>query len=129
MLKLDGTISYNHNCKQIRIELLSPTPDTTHQIGLALGQNSMPGDIFLLTGPLGAGKTCLTQGIAWGLGFEGYARSPTFVISTQYKGRITINHIDLFRLSNIDEVWNIGLEDILSENCLLYTSPSPRDRG
>ena len=83
-------------------------------MGRLLGQVAQTGDIFLLTGALGAGKTCLTQGIAWGLGVEGYARSPTFVIITRYRGRLVLHHIDLFRIQDPLEAWDLGLEEYLS---------------
>ena len=78
------------------LRLVSHSPQDTQDVGRLLGQQAEAGDIFLLTGALGAGKTCLTQGIAWGLGVGGYARSPTFVIVTQYRGRLTLHHLDLF---------------------------------
>jgi tRNA threonylcarbamoyladenosine biosynthesis protein TsaE len=63
---------------------------------------------------LGAGKTCLTQGIAWGLGVEGYARSPTFVIVTRYVGRLVLHHVDLFRVQGYQEAQDLGLDEYLS---------------
>ena len=94
--------------------LVSRSPEDTWAIGRLLGQRAGAGDVFLLTGTLGAGKTCLTQGIAWGLGVEGYARSPTFVIVTQYRGRLTLHHIDLFRISDSQEAQELGLEEYFS---------------
>ena len=94
--------------------LVSHSPESTREIGRALGQAAEAGDIFLLTGPLGAGKTCLTQGIAWGLGVEGYARSPTFVLVTRYRGRLTLHHVDLFRIQDPQETWDLGLDEYLS---------------
>jgi tRNA threonylcarbamoyladenosine biosynthesis protein TsaE len=64
-------------------------------------------------GKLGAGKTCLTQGIAWGLNIDGYARSPSFVVVNQYRGRLPMYHIDLYRLDNIAEIADLGLDDYL----------------
>ena len=83
---------------------------------MQLGKLSQPGDVFLLVGGLGAGKTCLTQGIAWGLGIEGYAASPSFVLINQYRGRIPLYHIDLYRLDSIEEVNELGLDDYLYSN-------------
>ena len=94
--------------------LVSHSPDETREIGRLLGTAAEGGDVFLLEGPLGAGKTCLTQGIAWGMGVEGYARSPTFVMVTRYRGRLTLHHIDLFRVRDADEAWDLGLEEYLS---------------
>jgi len=96
------------------MRLTSHNPEETRQLGNLLGQRAQPGDLFLLTGPLGAGKTCLTQGLAWGLGVEGYARSPTFVIITRYIGRLTLHHVDLFRIGSAEEAWDLGLEEYLS---------------
>jgi len=83
---------------------------------MQLGKLSQPGDVFLLVGGLGAGKTCLTQGIAWGLDIEGYAASPSFVLINQYRGRIPLYHIDLYRLDSIEEVNELGMDDYLYGN-------------
>ncbi len=98
----------------LTLELVSHSADETRDIGRALGEAAREGDVFLLTGPLGAGKTCLTQGIAWGLGVQGYTRSPTFVIMTRYVGRLTLHHVDLFRIDGYDEAWDLGLDEYLS---------------
>ena len=97
------------------LHLMSHSPESTREIGRILGQAAEAGDVFLLTGPLGAGKTCLTQGIAWGLGVAGYARSPTFVLVTRYRGRLTLHHIDLFRIQDSQEAWDLGLDEYLSD--------------
>jgi len=73
----------------------------------------MPGDILLLTGRLGAGKTCLTQGIARGLGIEENTPSPSFVLVREFCGRLPLYHIDLYRLDNIEEIADLGLDDYL----------------
>lgn len=78
----------------------------------------MAGDIVLLFGDLGAGKTTLTQGICQGLGLgKGeYIRSPTFTLVNLYQGRIPINHIDLYRLESFAEIEALGLEEYLFSN-------------
>jgi len=78
-----------------------------------MGKFAQPGDLFLLVGNLGAGKTCLTQGIAWGLGIEGYATSPSFVVVNEYLGRLPLYHVDLYRLDRIEEIIDLGLDDYL----------------
>ena len=90
------------------------TAEETREVGRIIGEAAAPGDIYLLTGPLGAGKTCLTQGIARGLEAPGYARSPTFVLVTRYMGRLTIHHADLYRIDHPAEAWDLGLEDIIA---------------
>jgi len=64
-------------------------------------------------GNLGSGKTCLTQGIAWGLGIKEYALSPSFVIIRELYGRLPLCHIDLYRLDRIEESMDLGLDDYL----------------
>ena len=96
------------------ITIRTETADETRQVGKTIGEMAAPGDVYLLTGPLGAGKTCLTQGIASGLGAPGYARSPTFVLVTRYQGRLTIHHADLYRIDHPAEAWDLGLEDIIA---------------
>ena len=96
-----------------RVELVSHTAEQTQALGKRIGQLAQPGDVFLLVGELGAGKTCLTQGIAWGLGIEEYAMSPTFVIMRELHGRLPLYHIDLYRLDQIEESMDLGLDDYL----------------
>jgi tRNA threonylcarbamoyladenosine biosynthesis protein TsaE len=95
------------------MNLTTASPEDTQRLGEELGRLARPGDILLLSGELGAGKTCLTQGIAWGLGIEGYATSPSFVVMNQYQGRLPLYHIDLYRLDSVAEVMDLGLDDYL----------------
>ena len=90
----------------------------TLQLGVNLGQHLNKGDIVLLFGDLGAGKTLLTQGIARGLGLKDneYIRSPTFTIINEYKANCPIYHIDLYRLNTFLEIENLGLEELFSDN-------------
>jgi tRNA threonylcarbamoyladenosine biosynthesis protein TsaE len=93
------------------LNFTSHSPESTQNLGRRLGELAMPGDVYLLQGQLGAGKTCLTQGIAWGLGIEEYAASPSFVIMRELYGRLNLYHIDLYRLDNIEESLDLGLDD------------------
>ncbi len=96
-----------------RFELITKSPEESRRLGALIGNLAQPGDVLLLTGNLGAGKTCLTQGIAGGLGIKDYVMSPSFVILRELKGRIYLYHIDLYRLDNINETANLGLDDYL----------------
>ena len=98
------------------IEITSQSPEYTQAIGVRIGELASPGDIFLLVGGLGAGKTCLTQGIARGLNIEEYAASPTFVLVRELHGRLPLYHMDLYRLDNIEEIVELGLDDYLYDN-------------
>ncbi|MCL4369719.1 MAG: tRNA (adenosine(37)-N6)-threonylcarbamoyltransferase complex ATPase subunit type 1 TsaE [Chloroflexi bacterium] len=96
--------------------LLSHSPRETASVGAALGRCLQPGDILLLTGPLGAGKTCLTQGIAAGLGVEDYVKSPSFTLINEYHTAAgsPLYHIDLYRIGSPNEVHSFGLEEYLA---------------
>ncbi len=70
-----------------------------------------PGDVILLIGELGAGKTCFVQGLARGLGVEENISSPSFVLLRQYNGRLPLYHVDLYRLEKLPEIADLGLDD------------------
>ena len=97
-------------------EFTSHTAKQTQKFGVHMGELALPGDIFLLVGDLGTGKTCLTQGIAWGLGIKEYAASPSFMLVRELNGRLPLYHIDLFRLDNIEEIIELGLDEYLYGN-------------
>ncbi len=67
--------------------------------------------MVLLTGELGTGKTCLTQGILYGLGSEDLARSPTFVLIAEYPGRMPLYHMDLYRIGTVEQAEVLGIEE------------------
>ena len=96
-----------------RFKLTSHNPTETHQLGIHIGKLALAGDIFLLVGRLGTGKTCLTQGIARGLGIKEYTPSPSFVLIREFYGRLPMYHIDLYRLDHIEEIADLGLDDYL----------------
>ena len=94
------------------LEFTTNSPEETRQLGRNIGSSAQPGDVCLLSGRLGAGKTCLTQGIAWGLGITEYAASPTFVLMREMTGgRLPLYHIDLYRLDHLEEIADLGLDD------------------
>jgi tRNA threonylcarbamoyladenosine biosynthesis protein TsaE len=94
---------------------ISHSPGETLQLGKSLGSSLIPGDIILLNGDLGAGKTHLTQGICYGMGLDeaSYIRSPTFTLINEYQGKLPIYHIDLYRIDSLEEIFSLGLEEIL----------------
>lgn len=94
-----------------KVELTTHSPEQTQQFGTHLGKIAQPGDVILLVGKLGAGKTCLTQGIAWGLGIDEYAVSPSFVLVRELHGRLPLYHVDFYRLENLEEIAELGLDE------------------
>jgi tRNA threonylcarbamoyladenosine biosynthesis protein TsaE len=93
--------------------MISGDPTKTFHIGRILGEALTAGDIVALTGELGAGKTCLTQGIARGLGVpEVYQiTSPTFTLVNEYPGRLNLIHLDVYRLSSSRDLQDLGYEE------------------
>jgi tRNA threonylcarbamoyladenosine biosynthesis protein TsaE len=95
------------------LKLKTGSPEETQELGRSIGKLARPGDIYLFVGQLGAGKTCLTQGIAWGLDIHEYTLSPTFIIMREMHGRLPLYHMDFYRLDNIAEISDLGLDDYL----------------
>ena len=92
---------------------ISNSPEQTQAIGRKLGEAAAAGDIYLLQGELGSGKTTLAQGVLWGMGADEYARSPTFVLVNEYAARSPVYHIDLYRIGSYREVGDLGLDEYL----------------
>ena len=96
------------------LRLVSHGAEETLRIGTELGRRLQPGDALLLTGDLGAGKTTLTQGVARGLDVAERPRSPTFVMATEYHGRLPLYHLDLYRVEELGELGDLGLDEYLN---------------
>ncbi len=93
---------------------LCETPEQTFQLGEEVGKKAKFGEVWCLTGGLGAGKTLFVKGIAKGLGFEGMVTSPTFNLQNIYEGRLPLYHFDWYRLNQSREVEDIGWSEWLS---------------
>lgn len=99
------------------LTITSDSPEKTRQLGERVGAACRGGEVILLSGDLGAGKTCFTQGLALGLGIPPETRitSPTFTIHGEYHGRLVLNHVDLYRLDDADTVEPLGIIDLLDQ--------------
>lgn len=89
------------------------TSEAMEQLGLRIGEQLEPGDLLILTGPLGAGKTTFTRGLAEGLGVRGPVQSPTFVIARTHPslvGRAPLVHVDAYRLGSAAELDDLDLD-------------------
>lgn len=93
------------------------SPDETRSVACFLGEGCRGGEILLLMGDLGTGKTCFTQGLAVGLAVPETMRvtSPTFTLHAEYEGRLVLNHLDLYRLDDAESLDGLGIEDMLGE--------------
>ncbi len=97
----------------MRRQVVSRSEAETEAFGRALGEALHTGSIVLLIGDLGAGKTALVRGMAAGLGVDAReVSSPTFTLIQQYHGRVTLYHVDLYRLAGGADVDDLGLEEL-----------------
>lgn len=114
--------------------LRTDSVEQTRQLAAAVAELARPGDLLLLVGDLGAGKTAFTQGFGVGLGVDGPITSPTFALVQSYTGRLDLHHLDVYRLEQIDEALDLGLSELLDEGAVTLiewgdtiTSALPRD--
>ncbi len=117
-------------------------------LGNKLAADTKPGQIFLLHGDLGVGKTVFTKGFAEGLGIEEPITSPTFTLIQEYEGgRLPFYHFDVYRIGDVEEMYDLGYEDyffgdgvcliewaslireLLPENCVSITIEKELEQG
>jgi tRNA threonylcarbamoyladenosine biosynthesis protein TsaE len=91
----------------------------TEAAGEELGRRLRPGDLVLLKGELGAGKTTFVRGMARGVGSAAPVASPTFQLVRIYPGRVQLAHVDLYRLEKDDEVRDVGLDELLDAGAVV----------
>jgi tRNA threonylcarbamoyladenosine biosynthesis protein TsaE len=91
------------------------TVGETRDLAAALAALAQPGDLFVLAGDLGAGKTAFVQGFGAGLGVTEPITSPTFTLAQQYEGRLRVHHLDVYRLDQLGEVAELGLSELLDD--------------
>jgi tRNA threonylcarbamoyladenosine biosynthesis protein TsaE len=94
---------------------LCESPEQTILLGRVLGEKASPGEIWNLSGPLGAGKTLWVKGLAEGLGVQGNVTSPTFTLQHIYQGRLPLFHFDWYRLKKAQEVEDLGFGEWLEK--------------
>jgi len=92
--------------------------EETESLGEALAAGLVSGDVLVLTGPLGSGKTRFVAGLARGLGAKSRVRSPSFTLLNEYRGAFTLHHLDLYRIEG-PEVDGLGLEELADEGALV----------
>lgn len=101
----------------MRREHLLPTPVDTRALGAALAGVVRAGDLVVLVGPLGAGKTALTQGLGEALGVREPVTSPTFVIARVHRGgRLPLVHVDAYRLGGVADVDDLDLDVTVADS-------------
>ncbi|MBN1231834.1 MAG: tRNA (adenosine(37)-N6)-threonylcarbamoyltransferase complex ATPase subunit type 1 TsaE [Candidatus Coatesbacteria bacterium] len=121
--------------EEILYDYLSSSEEETMMLGMEFAESISKGDLILLYGELGAGKTCFIKGILRGLRINEIANSPSFIVVRQFEDKMKINHIDLYRLSSRQMLLDYGIDEYIddieavtlvewAENLLLDCSPS-----
>lgn len=98
------------------VDVVSHSLAQTQRLGARLGELLRGGELLLLDGDLGTGKTSLTQGIAEGLDVRQVVSSPTFTLLKEYEGRLPLYHFDLYRLDDASEIVDLGFEEYFESN-------------
>ncbi|HJP65216.1 MAG TPA: tRNA (adenosine(37)-N6)-threonylcarbamoyltransferase complex ATPase subunit type 1 TsaE [Actinomycetota bacterium] len=102
------------------LSLSTSSAEETRRLGEAMSGLLRPGDVLSLTGDLGAGKTTFVQGVAKGLGVEQLVVSPTFTLVREYEGSLPIYHLDVYRLDRIQEVLDLGFEEMIDDAAVVF---------
>ena len=97
----------------MKLHTITRHADETHALGQRLGAVLRAGDVVVLEGELGTGKTVLAKGIAIGLGISEPVVSPTFTVVREYEAAIPLVHIDVYRLDHLQELHDLGIDDLL----------------
>ncbi|MBA3653896.1 MAG: tRNA (adenosine(37)-N6)-threonylcarbamoyltransferase complex ATPase subunit type 1 TsaE [Actinobacteria bacterium] len=97
------------------ITAATKSADDTRDLGAQLATVARSGDVVLLSGDLGAGKTTFTQGFGRGLGVTEQITSPTFMLVQTYPGRLQLVHVDVYRLEHLQEIIDLGLPELLDD--------------
>ncbi|WP_408955566.1 tRNA (adenosine(37)-N6)-threonylcarbamoyltransferase complex ATPase subunit type 1 TsaE [Natroniella sp. ANB-PHB2] len=95
------------------LKMETNNPEETFNLGKEIGKRLTHGGIVCLQGDLGAGKTVLAKGICRGLGVEEEITSPTYKVVNEYRGKLKVYHMDLYRIKNEEELYDVGFEDYL----------------
>jgi tRNA threonylcarbamoyladenosine biosynthesis protein TsaE len=118
------------------LKVVTRSVEETRALGEQLGRDVLrPGDVVVLTGELGTGKTALAQGVGRGLGVDGPVVSPTFTLVREYEGeRARLCHVDVYRLDRVQELHELGIEEQIEDSVTLIewgevaASALPQDR-
>jgi tRNA threonylcarbamoyladenosine biosynthesis protein TsaE len=101
------------------MEKLSASVKETLSLGKKIAAKLSPGDVLLLSGELGAGKTVLAKGVAWGLGIDKQELiSPTFVLLRLYQGKHLLQHFDFYRIKTPQDIFVLGFQEYLQEEAV-----------
>lgn len=100
-------------------KFLTSSPEETVELGKKIGSQLRGGDIIAFRGGLGAGKTTMTRGIALGMGLKDEVSSPTFALVNEYRGKLSLCHFDMYRVTGALDLESTGFFDYLSDDCVI----------
>jgi tRNA threonylcarbamoyladenosine biosynthesis protein TsaE len=101
------------------LDVVTNSPAETEAAGEHFGRGLQQGDLILLEGDLGAGKTTFVRGVARGAGSSAHVASPTFQLVRVYPGRVQIAHIDLYRVASAAELVDLGLDELIDQGAVV----------
>jgi tRNA threonylcarbamoyladenosine biosynthesis protein TsaE len=110
-------------------KIITYSPEETAALAGSLAAGLSGGEVIGLSGDLGSGKTCFTQGLAVGLGVKGRVRSPSFIVMASYRGRLRLHHADFYRLGRAEELEELGLEDCVDSGSVLVVEWAEKFRA
>ncbi len=93
------------------LKIKTNSAEETEKLGRLIGESLIGGEIIAMTGDLGAGKTTMTKSLAKGLDIDEHITSPTFTIVNEYDGRLKLFHFDVYRIEDIEEMYDLGYEE------------------
>ncbi len=111
------------------LEVTTRSASQMRDLGMRVAKALRPGDVLLLQGELGSGKTTFVQGMARGLGVKGRVTSPTFTLLREYRGRLSLVHLDAYRLEGPLDLYEIGVEEYLEGDAVLAVEWGDRVKG
>jgi tRNA threonylcarbamoyladenosine biosynthesis protein TsaE len=100
------------------IKAATASVDDTRALAAGVAKLAAPGDLVILAGDLGSGKTAFAQGFAQGLGVEEPVTSPAFILVRTYEGRLPMVHLDVYRLDTMQELVDLGIAELLDEGAV-----------
>jgi tRNA threonylcarbamoyladenosine biosynthesis protein TsaE len=126
---LDG-VGVSPISSELVLDIVSHSAAQTQRLGARLGELARAGDLFCLEGDLGTGKTCFVQGLGRGLGVPGAIHSPTFILANEHRGgRLSLFHLDVYRMNGAEEAIGIGLDDYVSSDGVCVVEWAEKIRG
>ncbi len=111
------------------VSLITRGPLETQALGERLAEELQAGDVLLLVGELGTGKTCFARGVARGLGVREKLTSPTYTLLREYRGRLPLVHLDAYRLEGPLDLFDLGVEEYLEGDGVLVVEWADRAKG